>query len=125
MFFFLLWKEKNIRFHNSISLSPAQVFSHLDRIIRDTGFVYRNRKGCSRLLAQWRTQKRIYVGSKKLRKCHRGDLNPDLGVQVDSFQPNKLPSSTIQSLQNLNYSIFAVLSDPTSQQVGPSGLVYL
>ncbi|VVB09171.1 unnamed protein product [Arabis nemorensis] len=48
-----LWKERNSRIHNGISLTSDNIFMQIDRSIRDTLLARRFRKGCCGLLSKW------------------------------------------------------------------------
>ncbi|CAA7052717.1 unnamed protein product [Microthlaspi erraticum] len=52
---YLLWKERNCRFHSSIALAPSQIFRQIDRAIKDTLLARRYRKGGNLLLSEWFT----------------------------------------------------------------------
>ncbi|CAL9222403.1 unnamed protein product [Arabidopsis halleri] len=50
---YMIWKERNIRYHDNVSATSAVVFNQIDRSIKDILLTRRFRLGCSRLLSQW------------------------------------------------------------------------
>lgn len=52
---YLLWRERNTRIFDNLSMTPEALFKKIDRTIRDTLLARRHQKGCLELLSTWFT----------------------------------------------------------------------